>query len=70
MVRDVAAAIVLVLATFAVGASALPSASDATVEPTDLIDADDIVLPDPVQYKNPKPLIGILSQACHYCPGK
>ena len=78
MVRvNVAAASVLVLVSFAVGASALPriqilsSASDAVVEPSaSLIDVDDIVVPDPVQYKNPKPLIGILSQACHYCPGK
>ena len=32
--------------------------------------AESLVVPEPTKYKNPKPLIGVLSQACHYCPGK
>ena len=31
---------------------------------------ESFAVPEPTQYKNAKPLIGILSQACHYCPGK
>lgn len=49
---------------------ALNSLRDAFTAHVELIDADELVLPEPTQYKNPKPLIGILSQACHYCPGK
>ena len=49
---------------------ALNSLRDAVSTHVELIDADELVLPEPTQYKNPKPLIGILSQACHYCPGK
>ena len=49
---------------------ALGAFRDALSGSTEMLDADQLVLPDPTVYKNPKPLIGILSQACHYCPGK
>lgn len=49
---------------------ALASDRDALSASTDMLDVENLVLPDPTEYKNPKPLIGILSQACHYCPGK
>ena len=49
---------------------ALGSDRQALPASLDMLDAEQFVLPDPTEYKNPKPLIGILSQACHYCPGK
>ncbi len=77
MARATATIAVLALVSLTWTAEALPriqalnSLRDAfTTHDDDLIDADELVLPEPTQYKNPKPLIGILSQACHYCPGK
>ena len=46
------------------------SLRDAISGIDEMVDADQLELPGPTQYKNAKPLIGILSQACHYCPGK
>ena len=70
----IAALAVLVFLTWTAEAlpriQALNSLRDAFSTHVELIDADELVLPEPTQYKNPKPLIGILSQACHYCPGK
>ena len=48
----------------------LGSFREALSGSAEMLDVDQLVLPEPTQYKNPKPLIGILSQACHYCPGK
>ena len=66
----------LLLVSLVCGAQALPrlaalaSFGNAMSSANEMVDADEIVLPGPAEYKNPKPLIGILSQACHYCPGK
>lgn len=76
MARATATIAVLALVSLIWTAEALPriqalnSLRDAFITQPELIDADELVLPEPTQYKNPKPLIGILSQACHYCPGK
>ena len=48
----------------------LGSVQDALPGSDEMLDADQLIVPEPTEYKNPKPLIGILSQACHYCPGK
>ena len=34
--------------------------------------ASSVAYPEPwtLPYKNTKPIIGILAQACHYCPGR
>lgn len=67
---------ILLLVSLSWSANALPrlqslgSFRDAMSGSDGMLDADQLVLPEPTQYKNPKPLIGILSQACHYCPGK
>ena len=66
----------LLLVSFVCGTQALPrlaalgSLRDAIPGSAEMVDADELILPEPAEYKNPKPLIGILSQACHYCPGK
>ena len=76
MGRASSAAVILAIVSFVVAADALPRIQslsaivDADMNAVDLIAVEDIVVPDTVEYKNPKPLIGILSQACHYCPGK
>ena len=44
--------------------TALPTSSLAHPE------LQTLSVPEPTHYKNAKPLIGVLSQACHYCPGK
>lgn len=45
----------------------------APVSARQLLDADEVekaaLLPNG-GYKNDKPLIGILTQSCHYCPGR
>lgn len=67
---------ILLLVSLVAGTVALPRLPDlgsirGIMSGTgDMIDADQLLVPEPAQYKNPKPLIGILSQACHYCPGK
>ncbi|DBA85682.1 hypothetical protein WJX77_001899 [Trebouxia sp. C0004] len=76
MARATATTALLVLVSLTWRAEALPriqalnSLRDAFTTHAELIDANELALPEPTQYKNPKPLIGILSQACHYCPGK
>ena len=76
MRRATAAALILAMVSFVVAVEALPriqsliATGQASMTPVEMTAAEDIVVPDPVEYKNPKPLIGILSQACHYCPGK
>ena len=66
----------LLLAYLSWSAKALPRlqtlgfSRDALSGSAEMVDADQLVLPEPPEYKNSKPLIGILSQACHYCPGK
>ena len=76
MARAVAAIAVVALVSLVWGTEALPriqildSLQNAFNSPAELIDVDELVVPEPTQYKNAKPLIGILSQACHYCPGK
>ena len=76
MARAMSAMFVLALVSLLWKAEALPRIQafnlfrDVSSVPADMIDAEELVVPEPTQYKNPKPLIGILSQACHYCPGK
>ncbi len=76
MARALAAVFVVAMVSLVCTAEALPriqafsALKDAFSKPVELIDADELVVPEPTEYKNPKPLIGILSQACHYCPGK
>lgn len=51
------------LAGAAQGLRDLPHPSEASL---------DVAYPEPwaTPYKNEKPIIGILAQACHYCPGR
>ena len=76
MSRAVAALFVITVVSSTLGAEALPRIRaynvlrDIILKPTQQTNADELVVPEPTKYNNPKPLIGILSQACHYCPGK
>lgn len=69
--RSIAAVFVVALCALAsAGAAARPMSRDASELPAEATFLPTYPNPWDKPYQNEKPLIGILTQACHYCPGR